>query len=117
MNRKFLFVLWLLLSLNVFAQSSKKPHIVFVSGDHEYSSEETFPILAKELEAKYGFRTTVLKSSPDENAEENIPGLEKLAEADVAEIGPCLVHAAPPVDLPPCASYLWGRYERKVTSP
>jgi type 1 glutamine amidotransferase len=69
---------------SVFAQSSKKPHIVFVSGDHEYSSEETFPILAKELESKYGFKATVIKSYPDENAEENIPGLEKLAEADVA---------------------------------
>ena len=58
---------------STFAQSAKKPYIVFVSGDHEYSSEETFPIIAKELETKYGFRTTVLKSSPDENAEENIP--------------------------------------------
>ncbi len=84
MTRKFLFAILLLSSLSVFAQSSKKPHIVFVSGDHEYSSEETFPIIAKELESKYGFTATVLKSSPDENAEENIPGLEKLAEADVA---------------------------------
>ena len=69
---------------STFAQSAKKPYIVFVSGDHEYSSEETFPIIAKELETKYGFRTTVLKSSPDENAEENIPGLEALEKADVA---------------------------------
>lgn len=84
MNRKFLVAILLLVSLKVFAQSSKKPHIVFVSGDHEYSSEETFPILAKELETKYGFRTTVIKSYPDENAEENIPGLEALEKADVA---------------------------------
>ena len=69
---------------STFAQSAKKPYLVFVSGDHEYSSEETFPIIAKELETKYGFRTTVLKSSPDENAEENIPGLEALEKADVA---------------------------------
>lgn len=76
--------LLLLAANSIFAQTAKRPHIVFVSGDHEYSSEETFPIIAKELESKYGFKATVLKSSPDENAEENIPGLEKLAEADVA---------------------------------
>ncbi len=78
------FFILLLSSFAAVAQSSKKPHIVFVSGDHEYSSEETFPILAKELESKYGFKATVLKSSPDENSEENIPGLEALATADVA---------------------------------
>ena len=76
--------LLLLMSVCAFAKPAKKPHIVFVSGDHEYSSEETFPIIAKELENKYGFKTTVLKSSPDENSEENIPGLEALATADVA---------------------------------
>ena len=75
---------FLLAGFSVFATPAKKPYIVFVSGDHEYSSEETFPIIAKELESKYGFKTTVLKSSPDENSEENIPGLEALANADVA---------------------------------
>lgn len=84
MNRIILLALLLLVPMSLFAQSAKKPHIVFVSGDHEYSSEETFPILAKELETKYGFRTTVVKSYPDENAEENIPGLEALDKADVA---------------------------------
>lgn len=64
--------------------SPKRPHIVFVTGDHEYSSEETMPIIAAELEKQYGMKTTVLKSSPDENAEENIPGLETLAKADAA---------------------------------
>jgi len=60
------------------------PHIVFVTGDHEYSSEETMPLLAAELAKNYGMRTTVLKSYPDENAEENIPGLEVLDKADLA---------------------------------
>src|SRR4051794_17641155 len=64
--------------------NSKKPYIVFVTGDHEYSSEATLPIIAAELEKNYGFRTKVLKAYPDQNAEENIPGLEALAEADVA---------------------------------
>jgi type 1 glutamine amidotransferase len=62
----------------------KTPTIVFVTGDHEYGSEATMPVLAAELEKRYGFKTTVLKSFPDENAETNIPGLEALAEADLA---------------------------------
>ena len=64
--------------------NAKKPLIVFVTGDHEYSGEITMPILAAELEKNYGFRTKVLKASPDHNSEENIPGLEALKDADVA---------------------------------
>jgi hypothetical protein len=69
-----------------FSQSKtlKGKHIVFVSGDHEYGSEETFPLLAQFLETKYGAKTTVLKSSPDENGEEDIPGLAALESADLA---------------------------------
>ena len=66
------------------AKKSKKPLIVFVTGDHEYSSEATMPIIASVLEKDYGFRTKVLKAYPDHNAEENIPGLEALKEADMA---------------------------------
>lgn len=62
----------------------QKPLVVFVTGDHEYSSEETMPLLARELERNYGMRTIVLKSHPDQNAEENIPGLEALRDADLA---------------------------------
>lgn len=78
------FAAMLLSLMLVVAAPPKRPHIVFISGDHEYGSEETFPILAAELEKHYGMRTTVLKSYPDENAEENIPGLETLEKADVA---------------------------------
>lgn len=63
---------------------SKKPLVVFVTGDHEYSSEATMPLIAAELEKNYGMRTIVLKSSPDHNSEENIPGLEALKDADLA---------------------------------
>jgi type 1 glutamine amidotransferase len=81
----FCSVVWLLLSAGVFVgEAIKGPHIVFVSGDHEYGSEETFPLLAAELGKRYGFQTTVVKSYPDENAEENIPGLEALEKADLA---------------------------------
>ncbi|MFD3002457.1 ThuA domain-containing protein [Pontibacter toksunensis] len=62
----------------------EKPLVVFVTGDHEYSSEGTMPLIAEELEKNYGMRTIVLKSSPDHTSEENIPGLEALKEADLA---------------------------------
>lgn len=65
-------------------KDSKKPLIVFVIGEHEYSSEATLPLLAKELEKNYDVRTKVLTAYPDHNAEENIPGLEALKEADLA---------------------------------
>jgi type 1 glutamine amidotransferase len=42
------------------------------------------PLLAKELEQHYNMRVKVLKSSPDQNAEENIPELKVLKEADLA---------------------------------
>lgn len=58
--------------------------MVFVCGDHEYSGEFTMPLLAAELERSYKMRTTVLKSAPDQNAEENVPGLEALDKADLA---------------------------------
>ncbi len=64
--------------------TGKKPLVVFVTGDHEYGSESTMPLIAAELEKNYGMRTIVLKSSPDHTSEENIPGLEALKDADLA---------------------------------
>ncbi|MCP9765749.1 ThuA domain-containing protein [Lacihabitans soyangensis] len=79
-----LFGLFIGLSFSENLLAQKKPLIVFVCGDHEYSGEETLPILAKELEKNYGFDVKVLKSYPNQNAEKNIPGLEILKEADLA---------------------------------
>lgn len=61
-----------------------KPHVVLVCGDHEYGGEETLPLLAAELLTRYEMNTTVLRSYPDQNGEENIPGLEWLNSADLA---------------------------------
>lgn len=66
------------------AAAPKRPLVVFVTGDHEYSSELTMPLLAAELEKNYGMRTKVLKSVPDHNGEKDIPGLENLRDADLA---------------------------------
>ena len=90
-NNTAFFLLYILLQygLSSCAQTKKNANdkkimIVFVTGEHEYSGETTLPLLAAELEKNYGFRTRVLKAYPDQNAEENIPGLESLKEADIA---------------------------------
>ena len=64
--------------------SVPRPHVVFVTGDHEYSGEATMPLLAQELEKNYGMKATVLKAYPDQDSETDIPGLEALAKADLA---------------------------------
>ena len=64
-------------------------HIVLVSGDDEYRSEETLPMLAKILSRHHGFKTTVLFAIDPESGEitpdhqTNIPGLEHLRDADL----------------------------------
>ncbi len=65
-------------------------HIVLVSGDEEYRSEEALPQLARILAERHGFTCTVLFAQDpahpgviDPNYVNNIPGLEALAEADL----------------------------------
>ncbi len=64
-------------------------HIVLVSGDDEYRSEEALPMLAKILSDHHGFKTTVLFAIEPESGEikpdyqNNIPGLENLESADL----------------------------------
>ncbi len=81
---KFLLQLGLFLLLCLPTFSQKKPLIVFVTGDHEYGGEVTLPLIAAKLEKNYGFETKVLKASPNQNSENNIPGLEALKDADLA---------------------------------
>jgi type 1 glutamine amidotransferase len=80
----FAFMQHICMAQNKDKSNKKRPLIVFVTGDHEYSSEATMPAIAKELEKNYGFRTIVLKAYPDYKSEENIPGLEALKDADLA---------------------------------
>jgi hypothetical protein len=64
-------------------------HIVLVSGDEEYRSEEALPQLAKILSNEHGFNCTVLFAiNPksgfiDPNYTQNIPGLAALKKADL----------------------------------
>jgi type 1 glutamine amidotransferase len=71
--------------------AEKKPHVVFVTGDCEYRSEITMPMLAKILEAKHGMKCTVCYSRDDKGKlapkyRKNIKGLEALKTADLAVI-------------------------------
>lgn len=92
MQRMFLFIFYGLLFLllnSVTIRAANPPRVVFVTGDHEYGSEKTMPLLANELEKKFGMKATVLyatndKGERDENFETNIPGLEVLEKADLA---------------------------------
>lgn len=67
----------------------KDRHIVFVTGDEEYRSEEGMPQLARILALHHGFRCTVLFPIDPESGEidpdvnDNIPGLSALADADL----------------------------------
>src|SRR4249920_341571 len=63
-------------------------HIVFLSGDHEYRSEESLPALARLLAKHYGFKysvflTTDPKTGFIEPGSSNISGLEALKTADL----------------------------------
>lgn len=64
-------------------------HIVFVTGDEEYRSEESMPVMAKVLAVHHGFKCTVLFAINKDSGEidpltlDNIPGLEALENADL----------------------------------
>lgn len=64
-------------------------HVVLISGDEEYRSEEAIPMLGKILAFRHGFRCTVLFSIDPETGEinpevrSNIPGLHNLETADL----------------------------------
>lgn len=64
-------------------------HIVLVSGDEEYRSEEALPMLGKILAVRHGFRCTVLfpinpaDGTIDPATQTNIPGFEQIASADL----------------------------------
>lgn len=70
--------------------AGKGKHIVLVSGDEEYRSEETLTQLARILAKHHGFSVTVLfainpkDGTIDPIVRDNIPGLEALDGADLA---------------------------------
>ena len=71
------------------AGPGKGKHIVLVSGDEEYRSEQALPQLARILAMRHGFKCTVLfaidrkDGTIDPDQRDNIPGLEALDSADL----------------------------------
>jgi len=67
----------------------KGKHVVLLSGDEEYRSEETMPQLGKILSKQHGFKCTVLfainkkTGEIDPNTTDNIPGMEAIDGADL----------------------------------
>ena len=70
----------------------KGKHVVLISGDEEYRSEEALPMLGKLLAQRHGFKCTVLFPVDPKTGEinpkhgTNIPGLEALDSADLMVI-------------------------------
>ena len=70
----------------------KGRHVVLISGDEEYRSEEALPQLGKILARHHGFKCTVLfaidptTGTINPNVNNNIPGLEHLKSADLMVI-------------------------------
>ncbi|HXX94136.1 MAG TPA: ThuA domain-containing protein [Planctomycetota bacterium] len=64
-------------------------HIVFVTGEESYRSEESMPLMARILSRQHGFKCTVLfaidpkDGTINPNVKDNIPGLEALETADL----------------------------------
>jgi hypothetical protein len=69
--------------------TGKGKHIVLVSGDEEYRSEEALPQLGQILAKHHGFKCTVLfaidkkDGTINPNQNDNIPGLDALKTADL----------------------------------
>src|SRR5438876_6401992 len=67
----------------------KGKHIVFVTGEESYRSEESMPAMARILSKHHGFKCTVLFAIDPKDGtinpmvKDNIPGLEALASADL----------------------------------
>jgi len=65
------------------------PKVVLISGDEEYRSEEALPQVAKILNKHHGFKTVVLfpidpkTGEINPNVNNNIPGTEELADAQL----------------------------------
>jgi type 1 glutamine amidotransferase len=67
----------------------KGRHILFISGDEEYRSEESLPMLAQIMAKHHGFKCTVLfainpqNGCVDPEVLNNIPGMHQVDEADM----------------------------------
>ncbi len=61
----------------------RAPRVVFVTGDDEYRSEITMPMIAAILEKTHGFTTSIAYARPKPQTKDNIEGLDALDSADL----------------------------------
>lgn len=71
------------------AINSKAPHIVFVTGDDEYRSEESMPMLAQIMARELGATTSIVYAKDSSGQikpsyQQHLEGLEALQTADLA---------------------------------
>ena len=62
---------------------ARGPHVVFVTGDDEYRSEISMPMIAAILEERHGLRTRWPTPRPTPQTKDHIDGLEALETADL----------------------------------
>lgn len=79
---------WLLLGpglIPISGLAGDKPHAVIAVGTQHYSPERSMPLFAKEL-VRFGFEVTIVRGEGDPEKKDYrvLPGIEALAEADVA---------------------------------
>ena len=84
LKRGLVMGLWLAL----LAGAGAATHVVFVTGDEEYRSEESMPMLARILKRDFGFRVSVAYSLDkegfvDPNNTGDVTGIEALKTADL----------------------------------
>ncbi|MPZ17959.1 MAG: hypothetical protein GEV06_08615 [Luteitalea sp.] len=90
---RYFFVLFVVFSFLVVAVRSAeaqtaraRPHVAFVTGDDEYRSEVTMPMIAKILSDEHGMRTSVAYAKPKPQTKDHIEGLEVVDTADLMVI-------------------------------
>jgi hypothetical protein len=88
-------------------------HIVLISGDEEYRSEEALPMLARILSTCHGFRCTVLfaqdaDGTVNPNEQGRIPGMQALDDADLLVLFTRFRHL-PEEDIGRLQNYLKGK--------
>jgi len=67
-------------------KNDKRPRVVFLSAESEYSAAETLPEFAHELKTKYGLYCEILQGSTEKSGRgrHELVGLEALTNADLA---------------------------------
>ncbi|NET39884.1 MAG: hypothetical protein F6K19_49350, partial [Cyanothece sp. SIO1E1] len=81
-------ILTVLIYAAFFAWAEDTPKVVFLTGDEEYRSEESMPMLANILQRDFGFDVSVgfslgADGTIDPNATTSLTGTEELADADL----------------------------------